>query len=340
MRNDITNFMQADMENLYEAWERFKELLRRYPHHGLPNWITIDAAAGGALMGKEIDEAYNLLEEMANNNHQWSSERSMPRRTAGVHEIDAMTALNAKVCEICVGPYVTHECEAGISFIPQPSEQVNYVANQGGRQFNPNENTYNLGWRNHPNFSWSNNQNVLKPPIGFQWQEKKPSLEDLVATIAKTTSDYVAKTNTIFQNQQAAIRNIEMQIGQIANMVNNRAQGTLPSTTENNPREDVKVVTLRSGKQLGEVSSKHVTRDVDKKNNVEISYENEQDEIPSLSPPVKPYVPHIPFPQMLKQNKVFKQLRINIPFADALAQILTYAKFLKEIMSNKRKLED
>jgi len=67
MRNDITNFMQADIENLYEARERFKELLRRCPHHGLPKWlvvqtfynglnhntrITIDAVVGGALMGK------------------------------------------------------------------------------------------------------------------------------------------------------------------------------------------------------------------------------------------------------------------------------------------------
>ncbi|XP_052203110.1 uncharacterized protein LOC127808579 [Diospyros lotus] len=253
------------MENLYATWERFKELLRRCPHHGLPKWlvvqtfynglnhntrITIDAAARGALMGKETDEAYNLLEEMANKSYQWSSKRSMPRRTAGVHEIDAMTALNAKVCEICAGPHVTHECQAGISFIPQPSEQVNYVANQGGRQFNPNANIYNPGWRNHPNFSWSNNQNVLKPPIGFQQQEKKPSLEDLVATMAKTTSDYMARIDTMFQNQQAAIRNLEMQIGQIANMVNNRAQGTLPSTTENNPKEQCKVIKLRSGKQV------------------------------------------------------------------------------------------
>ena len=157
-----------------------------------------------------------------------------------------------QVCEIYAGPHVTNECQVGISFIPQPSKQVNYVANQGGRQFNPNANIYNLGWKNHPNFSWSNNQNVLKPPIGFQLQEKKPLLEDLVATMAKTTSDYMAKTDTMFQNQQAAIRNLEMQIGQIANMVNNRAQGVLPRTTENNPKEKCKAIKLRSGKQVGQ----------------------------------------------------------------------------------------
>ncbi|XP_073127368.1 uncharacterized protein [Henckelia pumila] len=41
MRNDITNFVQHDTETLYEAWERFKELLRRCLHHGLPVWIQV-----------------------------------------------------------------------------------------------------------------------------------------------------------------------------------------------------------------------------------------------------------------------------------------------------------
>ena len=37
---------------------------------------------------------------------------------------------------------------------------------------------------------------------------------------------------------------------------------------------------------------------------------------------------------------VFKKLHINISSADAIAQMPSYAKFLKEILKNKRKLED
>ena len=37
---------------------------------------------------------------------------------------------------------------------------------------------------------------------------------------------------------------------------------------------------------------------------------------------------------------MFKKLEINIPFAKALAQIPNYAKFMKDIMSKKRKLDD
>ena len=58
----------------------------------------------------------------------------------------------------------------------------------------------------------------------------------------------------------------------------------------------------------------------------------------------------LPFPQRLKQAKIdgqfikfvnaFKKLEINIPFAVALAQILNYAKFMKDIISKKKKLDD
>ena len=41
MKNDITNFLQQDQESLYETWERFKDLLRKCPHHGLPMWMQV-----------------------------------------------------------------------------------------------------------------------------------------------------------------------------------------------------------------------------------------------------------------------------------------------------------
>ena len=38
--------------------------------------------------------------------------------------------------------------------------------------------------------------------------------------------------------------------------------------------------------------------------------------------------------------EVLNKLYINIPFTNALSQMPSYAKFLKEILSNKRKLEE
>ena len=161
LRNDITSFTQLDSESLYETWERFKDLLRRCPHHGIPKWLqvqtfynglssstrtSIDAAAGGALMGKSYDEAYDLLETMAANNYQWPSERLTQRKVAGMYEVDAMTALAAQVsaltkkidslavqpvkavqstsviCDICAGNHASEQCAIS-------AESVQYVSN-------------------------------------------------------------------------------------------------------------------------------------------------------------------------------------------------------------------
>ena len=56
----------------------------------------------------------------------------------------------------------------------------------------------------------------------------------------------------------------------------------------------------------------------------------------------------MPFPQRLQKAKreerfsrfldIFKKIEINIPFAEVINQMPTYTKFLKEILSKKRKI--
>ncbi|XP_050918509.1 uncharacterized protein LOC127135927 [Lathyrus oleraceus] len=71
-------------------------------------------------------------------------------------------------------------------------------------------------------------------------------------------------------------------------------------------------------------------------------------EKPCVPPP--PYKTSIPYPQRLAKSKTkgqfrnfvefLKQLNITIPFTEAITQMPSYAKFLKEILSNKKKLKD
>ena len=42
LHNEITSFHQLKDESLYEASERFKKLLRRCPHHGIPCCIQLE----------------------------------------------------------------------------------------------------------------------------------------------------------------------------------------------------------------------------------------------------------------------------------------------------------
>ena len=80
LRIDISNFCQYEGETFYEAWEIFKDLLRKCPYHSFTKWMQvhhfynglsaptrtlIDALVGGAIMGKNEVEAYHILENIA-----------------------------------------------------------------------------------------------------------------------------------------------------------------------------------------------------------------------------------------------------------------------------------
>ena len=74
--------------------------------------------------------------------------------------------------------------------------------------------------------------------------------------------------------------------------------------------------------------------------------ETEAKDRPATTKPTTP----IPYPKRLKNNKldkqftkfmeVFKKLHINIPFSDALEQKPSYVKFMKDILSKKRRPSD
>ena len=59
----------------------------------------------------------------------------------------------ALYCENCGGSHNSAEC--------MQVENAQFVSNfNRPQQANPFSNTYNPGWRNHPNFSWSNPNNA------------------------------------------------------------------------------------------------------------------------------------------------------------------------------------
>jgi len=112
LRANITSFAQLHSESLYEAWEKFKDLQRQCPYHGVPDWLlihtfyngldqtlkmSIDVTARGALMGKSMEVAKALLENMAANNYHWSNERAPQRKGGGKYDIDAVDMLAGKV---------------------------------------------------------------------------------------------------------------------------------------------------------------------------------------------------------------------------------------------------
>ena len=107
--NEISSFVQLDTESPFETWERFMDVLRRCPQHGFPNWIIvytfynglnptrqlIHATVGGTFGNKTPEVFPQLIEDVAMDSYQWNT--CEKKKVAGIHKIEAVTALSAQV---------------------------------------------------------------------------------------------------------------------------------------------------------------------------------------------------------------------------------------------------
>ena len=246
--------------------------------------------------------------------------------------------------------------------------------------------TYNPGWRNHPNFSWSNgnplNQNINRP-IGFQAGPSYPRPNQgayqgvtnfqpppfhppgFTQNIHPTQPPHIPnepdkRVNSLekqmenmmkmFQQETTSLRQM---VGQLATQLSEREKGKFPSQPEPNPRvnrvhmaEDDHVnqanavITLRSGNKIN--NKVELPKD-DGSGPSETRAEPSNDH---TQQPLEPFKPTAPFPRRLaskKQNEqvekileIFKQVKVNVPLLDAIQQVPSYAKFLKDMCTRKR----
>ncbi|KAH9802981.1 hypothetical protein KPL71_001600 [Citrus sinensis] len=369
LRNEITSFHQLEDKSLYEAWERFKELIRRCPHHGIPCCIQletfynglnpstrlkVDASANGALLSKSYTEAYEILERIANNNYQWPSARQPAARgSTWVHNINAITALSAQVTLLT---NMVKALTSALAIVKQVVE-LSCVYCGEGHDFD----------------------NCLGNPASVNY----------VALI----KEYIAKNEAIVQSQTVSLRNLENQKGQLATIMSSRTQGSLPSNTKDPRREGkehCKVINLRFGKNvdtLVDVTKNRMEFNSAKKlpqngsmlqqpplqdtgymgqatttaEEIQLEYAEKEVTTPVvttctksnkqslISPEATEQFRHPPpFLQRFQKQKqdkqfnkfleVLKQLHINIPFVEALEQMPNYVKFLKDILARKRRL--
>ncbi|GJX43715.1 hypothetical protein Tco_0260391 [Tanacetum coccineum] len=172
------------------------------------------------------------------------------------------------------------------------------------------------------------------------------------------------------KNHQAAIQDLETKFGRIFDHQSSRHMGTLPSNTQTNPKpsnekpyrpptarnEHVNAVFTRSGKTYDPPANLN-TKIAVFLDDSEVEAEEVEKEAKPLPkkptqpemPPLKAYKPKIPYPQCLNKEKMearyakfldmIKEVRINVPLVDVLAGMPNYRKFLKDLVSNKSKME-
>ena len=105
---------------------------------------------------------------------------------------------------------------------------------------------------------------------------------------------------------------------------------------------------------IGEVEIEEVIQtsqndNIEREQPQEKKYVEEEIDVKDRPTMTEPIVP-IPYLKRLKKNKldkqftkimeVFMKLHINIPYVDALEQMPNYVKFMKDILSKKRRLSD
>ncbi|CAH9104921.1 unnamed protein product [Cuscuta epithymum] len=278
-------------------------------------------------------------------------------------------------CEMCMGAHFTHTCPLYVQNQASPVVQnVNFMeygqGHRGGGQFFNNqgqrgnfqqaEGTWrpenqNQGQRNAPNFQGNfqnrgnSNQPTYIPPHQRQFKQLpvNAALEKTVVELAKNQ----AEMHQRFSNLEALIR----QLGSSAS----RESGSLPSSTEPNPREQVQAVTLRSGRTLKEddilivpqqkedqqpqVAEEPVAAPIPSKSNEAQKEDSQKKKESKKTPP-------LPFPTRVKKSndntnlirfmEHLKQLHINMPFMEALTEMPSYAKFMKDLLTKKRRWEE
>ena len=114
------------------------------------------------------------------------------------------------------------------------------------------------------------------------------------------------------------------------------------SSSDSNSKLNVvkAIITLRSGKELTKPSLKAIDPEHE-------AIDTELGEV-VIKQTVEEYKPSPPFPQSLKTKKkainqaeileVLRQVKVNIPLLDMIKQVLTYAKFLKDLCTIKKGL--
>ncbi|XP_048430769.1 uncharacterized protein LOC125472859 [Pyrus x bretschneideri] len=276
---------------------------------------VFDMSIGTPHVSAQIEKMERKLE-----NFDSKVDMLMQKITVPVQQV-AVQQPTAAVCSICSMP--NHDfmgCPHKDAYPEHVAEQVNAFNNFQRLRNDPYSNFYNPGWRDHPNMKWGGNQQVQHFQQNHVQQpvvQPKRSLEDTLQMFMQSTKQYIDKNDQNMQNVQASIQNLEKQFKHYDNHENAKSE----DKSVENPTEFVAKPTEPAAAQLA-------------KNNPAIEKCTEH-----------VYEAPIPYPECLKPTAKDKQLRdfmqtLYLPLLDAIKNIPSYAKFLKDVCTHKKKLVD
>ncbi|VFQ70069.1 unnamed protein product [Cuscuta campestris] len=388
IRKEICGIKQMIGENFSEYWERFNKLCASCPQHQISEQLLIqyfyegllptergnvDAASGGALVNKTPEQARKLFNLIAQNTQQFGTRETLVKKvneignssienkltelTNAISQLTTVGGVKGKPCGVC--------CLEGHPTDACPTLQHPEV-NANQRKYDPFSNSYNEGWRDHPNLRYGNGQNYQAPRGNFQNfnnPSQQPSFDkntQLLEQILKKMDDKFSGFDQTLKQMQEKQSATEVTVSNLQAQLNNR----FPSQPFLNPKENLSAIELRNKKKLQEPS--FVSREEREKelhpnqvsfenNNADfveneitqvekqkgIDFQNRINEFKNQKAPFpSKFLSQQPKAKELDQEmlETFKKVEINLPLLEAIRQVPKYAKFLKELCTHKNKL--
>ncbi|KAL5153833.1 hypothetical protein HKD37_19G053320 [Glycine soja] len=270
----ISSFHQFPDESLSEALERFCGLLRKTLTHGFFEPIQLnmfidglrpqskqllDASVGGKIELKTCEEATELIENMSTSDHAILCDRVHQPTKKSLLELSSQDALLAQNnllsnqlevagCTICGG---AHESGHYIS-IEEHTQEVNYMGNQKRQGYNQGgfsgfqQGPYNQQgqWRSHPSNQFNKDQEgpSNRPP------QQGPNLFQRTTKLEETLAQFMQVTMSNHKSTDSALKNLEIQVGQLAKQIAEKSSSIFGENTEKNPKEECKAAMTRSRK--------------------------------------------------------------------------------------------
>ncbi|KAL5133478.1 hypothetical protein HKD37_03G006796 [Glycine soja] len=135
--------------------------------------------------------------------------------------------------------------------IPQDeaAKEVNYMGNQNrqgfhsSRNFNQNQ---GQGWSSHPGNQFNKDQRgpSNRPP------NQGPNLYERTTKLEETLAQFMQVSMSNHKSTESAIKNFEIQVGQLAKQIAENSPRSFGANTEKNPKEERKAIMTRSKREI------------------------------------------------------------------------------------------
>ncbi|XP_023766971.1 uncharacterized protein LOC128127960 [Lactuca sativa] len=246
LKKAIANFEQQPGESLYEAWERYKSLLRNCPHNDLNSQqevsIFYDGVnvttkhlldSQGPLTKKASATVKELIEEFSKHTREYHKPRKDVTRGLA----------NAASEDMSVVLAMLHNMDRRMTKMDKTIHAIR-VDDNGNRKvqaFHSSGDRFDEDWRK-PKKKWLPYDEYKRPLQKKRHEGTKAAIKEHQELMKgqkmmmKEQQEMMRNTQALVRNQQASILTIEKQLGQLASKLNERSSCGLSGNTEQNPR--------------------------------------------------------------------------------------------------------